>query len=133
MKLEPRNLKRGTAAFLLLFFPMFGTAAADYRLVCDEPVYDFGRVDQTAVITNVFTIRNEGVMTFPLKYIHASCGCTRGRMSTRMLEPGKTAEVTAIYKAARRSGPQKKALRLISTTSEYPALTLYLTGFVETP
>lgn len=133
MKIETHSLKRAAAGLLLLFFPMLGNAAAGYRLVCDEPVFDFGRVDQTAVITNVFTIRNEGVMTFPLKYIHASCGCTQGRMSTRMLEPGQTAQVTAIYKAARRKGPQKKALRLISTTSEYPALTLYLTGFVEAP
>lgn len=132
MKLENRYVKFGALLFLLLF-PMFGSAAAGYDLVCDEPVYNFGRVDQTAVVTNVFTIRNEGTLTFPLKYIHASCGCSKGRLDKRMVEPGETARVTVVYKAARRKGPQKKALRLISTLSEYPALTLYMEGFVEAP
>ena len=40
-----------------LAFPMFGNAEDVYELVCDQPVYNFGHVDQSAVITNVFTIR----------------------------------------------------------------------------
>lgn len=115
-----------------LFFPLFGNAGPGYKLVCDEPVYDFGRVDPSAVITNVFAIRNEGYIAFPLKYVHTTCGCTRGRLDKRMVEPGQTAKVTAVYKAARRKGTQNKALRLLSTISDYPALTLYMRGFVKT-
>lgn len=147
MKLETRNSTgqgrchrearhrtgKGGTLFLLLLFPLFANAGPGYKLVCDKPIYDFGRVGQSAVITNVFTIRNEGYVAFPLKYVHTSCGCTRGRMDKRIIEPGQTARVTAVYKAARRKGAQKKALRLLSTSSEYPALTLYMQGFVETP
>lgn len=117
----------------VLLYPMLGKAVEGYRLVCDEPVFDFGHIDQSAVITNVFTIRNEGDLTFPTKYIRASCGCTKGRIDKRMVGPGETAEVTVIYTAARRKGPQKKKVWLMPMNSPEPALVLTITGFVEVP
>ncbi len=116
---------------LLFNFPTIGNAVEGVRLVCDEPVYQFGRVDQSAVITNVFTIRNEGDLSFMLKYVHTSCSCTRGRMDKRIIGPGETAKLTAVYKAIRRKGTQKKSLKLIPMHSDEPALTLYMEGFVE--
>lgn len=116
-----------------LAFPMFGNAEDVYELVCDQPVYNFGHVDQSAVITNVFTIRNEGDITFPLKYIRTSCGCTKGRLDKRMIGPGETAKLTAVYKAIRRKGTQKKSLKVISMMSDVPAIVLYLEGFVDVP
>ena len=133
MKLEIRNLKLGTAGLLLLIFPMIGNAVEGYKLVCDEPVYNFGMVDQTAVITNVFLIRNDGDLTYVHKYVHTSCGCTRGRVEKRMIEPGETVKLTAIYTAARRRGKQKKTLRMIPMNSAKPAIILYLEGFVNAP
>ena len=118
--------------FLLLLFPALGNAVEGVRLVCDEPVYNFGTVDQSAVITNVFTVRNEGDLSFMLKYVHTSCGCTRGRMDKRIVGPGETAKLTAVYKALRRKGAQKKSLKLIPVDSDQPALIFYMEGFVET-
>ncbi len=117
----------------LLTLPTLGKAEEGYKLVCDEPVYSFGRVDQSAVITNVFTVRNEGDLSFMLKYIHTSCGCTKGRMDKRIIGPGETAKLTAVYKAIRRKGTQKKSIKLIPIHSDKPVLTLYMEGFVETP
>jgi len=131
MKLKTRYLI--VPAFLLLFFPRVGSAEEGFRLVCDKPVYKFGQVTQSAVITNVFTVRNEGDLTFKLKYIRASCGCTKGRLSKRMIGPGESAELTATFKAARRRGSQKKKLRIIPIDSAEPALILYMEGFIETP
>lgn len=112
---------------------MLGKAVEGYKLVCDKPVYNFGHVDQSAVVTNVFTIRNEGDLTFPLKYIHASCSCTKGHLDKRMIGPGETAELTAVFKAVRRKGIQKKKLRVLPINSEEPAIVLHMEGFVETP
>ncbi len=120
-------------SIFLLFFPTLGKAVEGYRLVCDEPVYRFGTVDQSAVITNVFTIRNEGDLSFMLKYVHTSCGCTRGRMDKRVIDPGESVELTAVYKAIRRKGTQKKSIKIIPIHSDKPALTLYMEGFVEIP
>ncbi len=116
-----------------LIFPMIGNAVEGVKLVCDDPVFNFGMVDQSAVITNVFTVRNEGDLSFMLKYVHTSCGCTRGRMDKRIIGPGETAKLTAVYKAIRRKGTQKKSLKLIPLHSNEPVLTLYMEGFVETP
>ena len=131
MKLDIRYL-----LFVIIFLwslPTLGKAVEGYKLVCDELVFNFGTVDQSAVITNVFTIRNEGDLSFMLKYVHTSCGCTRGRMDKRIIGPGETAKLTAVYKAIRRKGTQKKSLKLISLHSNEPVLTLYMEGFVETP
>ena len=117
---------------LVLLFPMVGTSVEGIRLVCDKPVYDFGRVDQSAVITNVFMVRNEGDLTYVNKYVQTSCGCTRGRLRPRMIGPGETAKLTAVYKAVRRKGTQKKSLKLIPLNSNEPTLVFYMEGFVET-
>jgi len=126
-------MKRLLIFIVMLTFPMFGKAVEGYKLVCDKPVYNFGTVDQSAVITHVFTVRNEGDLTFALKYIHPGCSCTKARSNKRMIGPGETAEVTAVYTAKRRKGVQKKSLKLIPLHSDKPALTLYMEGFVETP
>lgn len=133
MKLETRNLKLGTAGLLVLLFPLFGNAVEGFKLVCDKPVYNFGTVDQSAVVTNVFTVRNEGDLTFALKYIHPGCSCTKAKIDKRMIGPGETAEVTAVFTAKKRRGGQKKSLRIISINSTTPALTLYMKGFVSAP
>ncbi len=103
------------------------------RLVCDEPVYNFGQVAQSAVVTNGFTVRNEGDLTFALKYIRSGCGCTKAKIDKRMIGPGETAEVTAVFTAKRRRGKQKKSIRLYSLDGKTPSLTLYLEGYVHVP
>ncbi len=101
------------------------------KLVCDTPVYKFGQVDQSAVITNIFTVRNEGDLTFVLKSVQTACNCTKGWVDSRMISPGETAELTVVFTAARRKGPQKKSLKLIPAGSDEPTLTFYMEGFVE--
>ena len=140
MKTETRNSKPGSRnskfamLWILLFaaFPMLGNAAEGYKLVCDKPVYHFGTVDVSAVVTNVFTIRNEGDLTYPHKYVRTSCGCTRGRISSRMIGPGETAEISVVFKAAGRKGKQNKRLWVMPMNSNTPALVLTLKGVVGT-
>jgi hypothetical protein len=154
MKPEARNLsylrqiRRGgkleLALALLLFFPMLagrllaqvsdgGNAVHAPKLVCDAPVYNFGKVTQSAVVTNVFIIRNEGDTTFVAGRPQATCSCTQVRLSKRMIGPGETAELTAVFTAARRAGEQRKNIYLPSSDSDDPALILCLQGFVERP
>ena len=116
-----------------LLFPMLGKAVDGYKLVCDDPVYTFGMIDQTAVITNVFILRNEGDLTYVHKYTHTSCGCTKGQLEKRMIGPGEEVKLTAVYTAKNRRGKQKKVLRLISMDSAEPAIVLTMEGFVNIP
>lgn len=116
---------------LLLTFPMVGSAVTGPKLVCDAPVYQFGRVNQAAVVTNVFVIRNEGDTTFVAGMPRTTCSCTMAKLSKRMIGPGETAELTAIFSATRRSGEQKKAILLVPSDSDVPAIKFYMQGFVE--
>ena len=115
----------------VLLVPLVGETVEGVRLVCDEPVYDFGQVDQSAVVTHVFTIRNEGDLSFLLKYVRTSCGCTKGKMNKRVIGPGETAELTAVFAAARRKGVQKKRLALVPIDPAHPPLVFYLKGSVQ--
>jgi hypothetical protein len=129
MKIKMRH--SGLLFLAIMFFPMAGGAVEGVRLVCDQPLYDFGRVDQSAVVTNVFRIRNEGDLSFVLKTVQTSCSCTEGRMDKKIIGPGETAELTAVFTAARRKGLQVKSLKLLPIDSDEPVLTFYMKGFVE--
>jgi len=109
---------------------MLGKAVEGVRLVCDVPVYHFGTVDQSAVVTHVFTIRNEGDLTFMAGMPRATCSCTQVRISRQMIGPGETAELTVVFTAARRAGEQKKTIILPSANSGDPSITFYMQGFV---
>ena len=117
----------------LLVFPMLGNAVDGPKLVCDAPVYNFGKVTQSAVVTNVFIFRNAGDTTFVAGMPQASCSCTQVKLSKRMIGPGETAELTAVFTAARRAGEQRKNIYLPPSGSDEPAIIFCLQGFVETP
>ena len=119
---------------LLLAFPMLGNAVNGPKLVCDEPVYQFGRVDQTAVVQHVFVIRNDGDTTFVAGMPRATCSCTQARLNKRMIGPGESAELAVTFTAAGRgAGEQKKVVYLPSSDSEVPVIKFYMQGFVEPP
>jgi hypothetical protein len=118
---------------LVLVFPMLGNAVNGPKLVCDKPEYNFGNVTQSAVVTNVFILRNEGDTTFVAGMPRTACSCTQVRLSKRMIGPGETAELTAVFTAARRVGEQRKSIYLPPSDSDDPALILCLQGFVEKP
>ena len=129
---------------LLLVFPTLAgrllaqasdakNAVHEPKLVCDAPVYNFGKVTQSAVVTNVFIIRNDGDTTFVAGRPQATCSCTQVRLSKRIIGPGETAELTAVFTAARRAGEQRKNIYLPPSDSDDPALILCLQGFVERP
>jgi hypothetical protein len=131
MKFAMRHSTLGL--FLLLAVPTIGSAVTGPKLVCDEPVHPFGRVDQSAVITNIFLIRNEGDTTFVAGMPRTTCSCTSAKLSQQMIGPGETAELTAVFTAARRAGEQKKTIYLPAHDSHVPAITFYMQGFVESP
>jgi hypothetical protein len=118
---------------LSLAFPNIGKAVEGARLVCDEPVYNFGRVNQSAVVTHVFIVRNDGDTTFVAGMPRTTCSCTKVSITKKMIGPGETAELTAVFTAARRAGEQRKSIYLPPSDSEAPALLFYMQGFVETP
>lgn len=129
-KMKSKIYRAILGLFLLAVSPS-GFAENGPKLVCEVPVYQFGRTNQAAVVTHVFMIRNEGDTTFVAGMPRTTCGCTKARISKRMIGPGETAELTAVFTAARQSGEQKKTIHLLPYGSDVPAMTFHMEGFVE--
>ncbi len=125
-------VRHSISVIFLLAFPMCGNAVTGPKLVCDTPVYNFGQVDQSAVVTNVFMVRNDGNVTFVAGMPRTTCSCTKASISKRMIGPGETAEVTAVFTAVRRAGEQHKTIAVPSSVDpSSPVLILRMEGFVE--
>lgn len=118
---------------MMLLLPLAAGAADGPKLVCDRPAFRFGTVEPSAVVAHVFTVRNEGNLTFFAGSVQTGCSCTAGRLDRRSIPPGETAELTAVFTAAGRKGLQKQRLRLYSAGEEEPVLTFYMEGLVESP
>ncbi|HIE11306.1 MAG TPA: DUF1573 domain-containing protein, partial [Kiritimatiellae bacterium] len=98
------------------------------RIVCDEPVYDFGERDNREVVEHTFTIRNEGEATLEIRRVRSSCGCTVVQSSSQSIPPGGSAQITARFNLRGRRGPQHKTITVESNDPRQPRLLLHLQG-----
>jgi hypothetical protein len=114
----------------------FGLATADRvsagpRIACAESVFDFGERPETDTVEHVFTLRSEGDRPLEILEVRVTCGCTTGRVSERILNPGGEAQVQATFKLKGRSGPQRQRLHVRSNDPEHREMILTLIGRVQ--
>lgn len=100
------------------------------RIVCDEPVFDYGTVDASTVVEHTFTIRNEGTLTLEISRVHASCGCTVANISSQQVPPGGESKISSRLSLQGRSGPQQKTIVIDSNDPDQPQFVLTLRGVV---
>jgi len=103
------------------------------KLVCDEPVFDFGSVAGTAPVEHDYVIRNEGDLSLEIRSVRASCGCTAVNASQSVVRPGETATIHATFTTANRSGTQIKTITVASNDPETPNAVLTLRGTIVKP
>lgn len=123
-------MKRLFFLLMLVILPFFANAENGYKLVCKDFLYNFGLIGPDEVVTHVFKVRNEGNLSFPLRCIRAGCGCTKGKLNTRILDPGAEAELTVTFDAKGRSSNQFRTINVYAENSNVPALTVYMKGYV---
>jgi hypothetical protein len=98
------------------------------RVVCAEPMYNFGSVDSSQDVTHAFVLKNEGDLSLEIRNVRASCGCTVASVSRNTVPPGEQAEVTARLSLRGRRGPQHKTVTVESNDPATPNLVLHLEG-----
>ena len=98
------------------------------RLVCDEPVYDFGTMDNSQDVEHTFVLRNEGDLTLEIKNVRVSCGCTVADTSEKMVKPGTETMIKTRLSLKGRSGPQHKNITVESNDAKQPSFILSLQG-----
>lgn len=103
------------------------------KLVCEEPVFDFGAVSDAAPVEHDYVIRNDGDLSLEILSVRASCGCTAVNASQNVVRPGDTATIHATFTTANRSGAQIKTITVTSNDPETPTTLLTLRGTIVKP
>ena len=99
------------------------------RLVCDEPVFDFGETD-VEKIDHAFVLKNAGNATLNITGVKPACGCTTAKMETQTLEPGQEVKLETSLTLKGRQGAQNKTIGIQSNDPTNPVLQLALKGAV---
>jgi len=98
------------------------------KIACDAPTFDFGNKDNSTSVKHTFVIKNNGVSTLNISRVKPACGCTVANISSKVLEPGQTAEITANLSLKGRTGRQTKPMTVYSNDPAAPQFRLTLQG-----
>lgn len=102
------------------------------RLVCDDPVFRFGRVAPDAPdMRHTFVLRNSGDVTVHIADVGQECGCTDIVLSNRILPPGAESRLSVTFSVRGREGRVQKFLYVYSDDRRTPKLGLSFEGEVE--
>jgi hypothetical protein len=99
------------------------------QLACDEPLYDFGNVSDTAPLTHSFVLWNRGTAPLRISNVRACCG-GKAKAAADEVAPGTNTTVAVELSLRGRSGPQDKSVYVASNDPRQPYYRLRLSGRV---
>ncbi|MEI6169220.1 MAG: DUF1573 domain-containing protein [bacterium] len=98
------------------------------RLVCDEPLFDYGIKPNSIEIEHDFVIRNTGDLPLIISQVRSGCGCTRAQLSQNTLAPGSNAVLSARLSLRGVVGPKQTHIYLHSNDPENPVFQCKMAG-----
>lgn len=119
---------------ILMFLTAALALADDHtppKLVCDDPTYDFGSVQDSVNVEHTFVLKNEGGRALSISRVRPACGCTTAALTSNTIAPGQSVELAASLSTKGRRGPQQKAIYVESDDPATPQLTLQLKGTIQ--
>ncbi|MFC1467666.1 DUF1573 domain-containing protein [Verrucomicrobiota bacterium] len=105
-------------------------ATAAPVIYCEQAEWDFGAISDAVSVTNRFLIENRGDSSLLVTDVKSSCGCTTVSLPNKQLAPGGLLPVSVVFNPKKRSGKQRKTIRVYSNDSNTPELKLTLSGRV---
>ncbi|MBT4819114.1 MAG: DUF1573 domain-containing protein, partial [Lentisphaerae bacterium] len=102
------------------------------RIICDEPKWDFGEVEDKSVIKHTFVLKNAGKAPLKVGRIHPGCGCAVVKMDHKTASPGTSVRLTVELTLRGRRGPMHKTIRIESNDPLTPRFPLHVNGTVYT-
>ena len=99
------------------------------QIQVDEATYNFGDVHVTAAtekIEHVYKIQNSGDTDLVIEKVKTSCGCTTASLSTKLLAPGDSVDLSAKLSLKGRNGNMTKSITIESNDPQSPKLRLEL-------
>ena len=98
------------------------------RMQVDEPVFDFGRVEQGEQVTHDFRFTNRGNRDLRVQSVKTSCGCTAAVIAADTIPPGTEGTIQATFDTKRFAGQKAKDIRVHTNDPLRPVTTLTLRG-----
>ncbi len=105
-------------------------AAGLPRLVCQEPVYDFGTQSSLNIIDHGFVVKNMGDAPLRIKRVRSSCLCSVGELPKDALAPRDETTVRMRMHLCGSSGHVNKKFLIESNDPYNPQTILSVTGTV---
>lgn len=131
--MKARSFLTHSLAGAVLLSVLASAAMAAPKLVCPEPIFNFGERDNEEKVEAVFIIRNEGTETLVIDGVKCACGCTAASLDDPQVEPGTEVEIKTTLSLKNRMGEQTKTCTVTSNDPENPMFTLTLTGTAISP
>jgi len=117
---------------LVVFSFVIPARAADAQpmLLVERPVFDFGSVEQGAIVEHVFRLRNGGTAPLRVEQVKSTCACTVGAVVGRDVAPGDETWVTVQLDTGALSGSTAKTVTIYTNDPRRRASGLSLQGTV---
>jgi hypothetical protein len=125
-----KTLLYSAAVFALMLAPALAQEPPVLapKIVCAEPVFDFGEKDNSGFVEHNYAIRNAGTLSLEILGVRASCGCTAVKPSQNVIPPGGEAAIGARLDLRGRNGMQVKTITVQSNDPQTPNLILQMRG-----
>lgn len=82
----------------------------------DSSSYDFGTIQEGAVVEHIFNFKNDGEYPLILNNITSSCGCTTPEWPKEPINPKATSSIKVRFDSKNKSGPQVKTITVYANT-----------------
>lgn len=99
----------------------------------DNKVFNFGEMEQRATVDHDFVFTNTGKSDLIIRKVSSSCGCTVVSPKEKVIKPGGSSTIKAIFNSGTRVGVQNKSITVVTNDPSMPTTILRLTGNVKAP
>ncbi|MEO6282787.1 MAG: DUF1573 domain-containing protein [Dyadobacter sp.] len=82
----------------------------------DSASFDFGTIQEGAIVEHNFKFRNDGAYPLILNNITSSCGCTTPEWPKEPIGPKQTSSIKVRFDSKHKSGPQVKTITVYANT-----------------
>ncbi|MEW5979532.1 MAG: DUF1573 domain-containing protein [Acidobacteriota bacterium] len=100
------------------------------KIVFSPEKMDLGKIPQQTRKSFDLTILNHGDQDLVIESVAASCGCTTGSVSDRVVKPGGSSKVQVTFNSGSFSGTVEKSVVVSSNDSKQPVKEFRFTAFV---
>lgn len=99
------------------------------KMVFEETEFNFGEIDEGAVIIHEFKFTNTGKVPLVINNAHSTCGCTIPQWPKDPISPGQSGVIHVEFNTKQKHDVQEKPV--IITANTYPSVTkVFLRGIV---